>query len=147
MGIRTRSSLLAALALLTTASHAGAAEGYVVVVNAAHDGNAISRETLSALFLREATRWGDGTDVQVVDQSLKSEVRAAFSSDALGMTPLAVMNHWHQELRAGRSRRPPRVKETDAEVVEFVAGDAGAIGYVSVDAPLDSRVKALSIVN
>jgi hypothetical protein len=41
--------------------------------------------------------------------------------------------------------RPPIVKETDADVVAFVASNSGSIAYVSEDAVLPANVKVLKI--
>jgi ABC-type phosphate transport system substrate-binding protein len=84
---------------------------------------------LADVFLRRATRWSDGGPIQVVDQSLKSEVRVEFTEEVLELTSMAVMSYWQQQLLRG-GERPPAVKPSDAEVLEFVAKTRGAIGYV-----------------
>ena len=45
----------------------------------------------------------------------------------------AVANYWQRQIFSGRGTPPP-IKESDAEVIAFVAANPGAIGYVSADA-------------
>lgn len=119
---------------------------FVVVVNALHAGTAIRREELSNIFLRRAERWGDGRPIEAADQSLRSEVRAAFSRHVLHLEPGAVLQYWQSRLQRGTGLRPPPVKKSDAEVIEWVGGAVGRIGYVAPGVALGERVKAVSVV-
>jgi len=148
MTSRFRAASVAAIVLCAAiaAPAAGWAEGYRVVVNAEHPGDAVSRGVLADVFLKRATRWGTGTPIQVVDQSLKSEVRVEFTESVLGLSSMAVMSYWQQQLLRG-GERPPTVKRSDAEVIEFVASTRGAIGYVSERATSLEGVKVLKVVD
>jgi ABC-type phosphate transport system substrate-binding protein len=122
----------------------GSQGSYLVVVHPDVQGAAISLATLEALFLKESDRWGDGTPVVPVDQSLQSAVRERFSREVLGKSPREALSYWRMQISAGV--RPPPVKETDAEVLRFVAETEGAIGYVSVSADAGSAgVKVLAV--
>lgn len=134
-------AILGAVAALPAAAWG---EGYRVVVHADHPGDAVTRDVLADVFLRRATRWGHGTPIHVVDQSLKSDVRVEFTEEVLRLSSMAVMSYWQQQLLAG-GERPPAVKASDAEVLDFVATTPGAIGYVSAGANLED-VKVLQIV-
>jgi len=117
---------------------------YLVVVHPRVEGTAIPLATLRSLFLKESDRWGDGTAVVPVDQSLQSDVRERFSHDVLGKSTREALGYWRMQISAGI--RPPQVKETDAEVLEFVADTEGAIGYVSTDADVaGAAVKVLTV--
>jgi len=117
-----------------------------VIVNPSVPGDRMTRATLASVFLSETSRWGDGKLVQAVDQSVQSSARAAFSNDLLGRPVAAVQNHWLRQVTAGGAR-PPLVKETDADVFEFVRTNPGAIGYVSAGYPTDARVRVVSVVD
>jgi hypothetical protein len=41
--------------------------------------------------------------------------------------------------------KPPIVKESDADVLEYVRATAGAIGYLSEDYPTDAGVKVVPV--
>ncbi len=51
---------------------------------------------------------------------------------------------WQQQIFSGKDV-PPEKKKSDAEVIEFVSANPGAIGYVSVSASLGDGVKAVSV--
>jgi len=123
-------------------SHAGSR--VKVIVNPSVTGEKISRGQLAAVFLRETTRWGNGLPIQAVDQSTQSPARAAFSNDMLARPVAAVQIHWVRQLSNGGGK-PPVVKESDAEVLEYVRATAGAIGYLSEDYPTDAGVKVVPV--
>ena len=139
--------ILAVLMLLPLAGQnpVVAASGFQVVVHPDVEGTRIPRAALSSIFLREAPRWADGELVQPVDQSMRSEVRAAFCREVLAVSVDELKRLWHQKILAGVM--PPPVKATDAEILAYVAGKKGAIGYISVDTPLPPSVKTVAIVD
>ena len=64
--------------------------------------------------------------------------------DVLGRNSHEVLNYWLKQINKGT--RPPNVMESDVDVLEYVAGTPGAIGYVSAATALDGRhVKILRI--
>ncbi len=117
---------------------------FQVIVHAEVEGTQIPRAVLSSIFLKEATRWGNGRTVAPVDQSLRSKVRAAFSEHVLKKPVDGVQALWHRKMIQGV--RPPIVKSSDEEVIGYVAETEGSIGYVSLSAPLPPTVRVLTIV-
>jgi ABC-type phosphate transport system substrate-binding protein len=135
-----------ALGVRFLAGTAAAADpGFQIVVNVAVQGRKIPRETLALIFLKKATRWGDGSRVVPVDQSTRSEVRARFSKDVLGQTIDGIQNFWSQQMAEGTF--PPPVKASDAKVLEYVASTPGAIGYVSAGVDLPTDVRSVQVVD
>jgi ABC-type phosphate transport system substrate-binding protein len=118
---------------------------FQVIVHPEVEGTQIPRAVLSSIFLKEATRWGNGRTVAPVDQSVRSEVRAAFSEHVLKKPVDGVQAFWHRKMIQGV--RPPIVKSSDEEVVDYVAKTEGSIGYVSLSAPLPPTVRAVTIVD
>jgi ABC-type phosphate transport system substrate-binding protein len=118
---------------------------FLVIVNVGHEGAAIQRGEVANIFLRKAVRWGDGRAIDPADQSLSSDVRATFSRRVLLLEPRAVLQYWQSQLQRGGAR-PPAVKKSDADVVEWVGKALGRIGYVKADAQLSEDVKAVSIL-
>jgi ABC-type phosphate transport system substrate-binding protein len=104
----------------------------------------MSRQVLSAVFLGKAARWGDGTRITPVDLSAMSPVRATFSESILGMPTIAVRRYWEQRLMAGAGS-PPMVKASEEAMIDAVAANEGAIGYVSQDLPVPETVKVLLV--
>jgi hypothetical protein len=79
-----------------------------------------------------------------LDQSTRSEVRAAFSTGIHKQPLQAIESYWQKQIFSGRTV-PPFVKVGDAEVMAYVASNASAIGYVAGSATLVSGVKAVKI--
>lgn len=132
--------LLAWLAPVTLAQ-----EALAVIANPGVPGGQIKRETVLAVFLRQMTRWSDGSMIKPVDQSARAPLRATFSQQVLGQSVASVTNYWAQQITSGKGPPPP-VKTSDAEVIAYVKANAGAIGYVAVGSLAeDSGVKVLKL--
>lgn len=133
------------LAVLLAAAAPAAAQdpGYKVVVHPSNPGAVIRKPMLAGIFLGKNQRWGDGSPIVPVDQSAQSAVRAKFVRDVMNQSVAAVMTYWSRQISGGM--RPPVVKSTDKDVVEFVAKNAGSIGYVSSGATLPPTVKLLKV--
>ena len=119
-----------------------AAESYKVVVNNANPATALDRREVSALFLRRASRWSDGTPVLPVDGP-DSAPRESFSKDVHGRKTAAVKSYWLQVIFSGRGVPPPE-KTSDKDVIAYVKANSGAIGYVSATAAVDD-LKVLTV--
>jgi len=115
------------LALLDSGAPAVADQGFLIVVHSDVKGGQIPREALSLIFLKKAPRWGDGSSVAPVDQSLRSQ------------------GFWHKQMASGVA--PPPVKSSDEEVLSYVASTPGAIGYVSSGVSLPSGVRTIIVID
>ena len=120
---------------------------FTLVASPSNPLSSVKRQELAKLFLRKSTRWSDGRAALPVDQSLRSPVRTAFTKAVLAVEGMsqtsAVESYWLQQVYSGRGTPPP-VKNTDADVIAFVAANDGALGYVSAKADVGS-VKVLTI--
>ncbi len=146
--MRKAQALLASVGLLVLAASAPPAEGGVlrVIVSASNGVSSLPRERVADMFLKKVTTWEDGTPVASVDQSLASGVRGRFSKEILDRSASAVQRYWEERIFSGRGQPPP-IKRSDEEVIEFVEGNVGAIGYVSEAVSLTRRVKVLRITD
>lgn len=144
-----RRALLSVLALAVLAAGAlpvvSADASFRVIVHPQVKGSQIPRAALTSIFLKQAPRWGDGTAVRPVDQSVRSVVRKSFSGDVLQQGIVEVQVYWQRKMTAGVV--PPPVKTSDEEIVSFVASTPGAIGYVSAATALPDSVKTVEITN
>jgi ABC-type phosphate transport system substrate-binding protein len=138
-------SLLAAAFLAGGTPVASADATFRVIVHPQVKGSQIPRASLSSIFLKQAPRWSDGSTVAPVDQSVRSPVRKAFSSDVLQQGLVEVQVYWQRKMASGMT--PPPVKSSDEEIVSFVASTPGAIGYVSSGTPLPDSVREVVVVN
>src|SRR4051812_4752136 len=135
---------LAAL-LAAFASFAEEPAGVRVIVNPANGETSLSREQLSRLFLRKQTNWPSGGAVDPVDQRAASAAREKFVQWAHHKSASALAYYWQQQVFSGRGSPPPE-RAGDAEVIEYVAQNPGAVGYVSASAKL-SGVKLLAVTD
>src|SRR4051812_48503398 len=103
---------------------------FVVIVNNANDSTRLDRKMVADIFLKKQTHWKNDQAIQPVDQNKTSSVRQRFSEDALGRSVAAVRTYWNQLVFSGRGVPPPELA-SDRDVVRYVAGHEGAIGYVS----------------
>jgi ABC-type phosphate transport system substrate-binding protein len=143
-----RRAFILALALGTAASASPSVSADVpfrVIVHPQVKGSQIPRAALSSIFLKQAPKWGDGSPVQPIDQSVQSSVRKSFSADILQQGIVAVQVYWQRKMSNGVV--PPPVKTSDEEVVAYVASTPGAIGYVSAATPLPDSVKPVEVTN
>lgn len=134
-----------AFALLLPGLPSSAADpGFKVVVNEANITNSITPEQLSRVFLKQVNWWVDGAATLPVDQVSKSKVREAFSKKILDRDVNAIKSHWQRQIFSGRGVPPPE-KTSDAEVLEFVKTNPGAVGYVASSAALPTGVRELVV--
>jgi ABC-type phosphate transport system substrate-binding protein len=138
-------SVVAGLVLFaSTFGHASDAPApFKVIVNPSLSGRAVSRQALAQVYLGGAGRWSNGSAISSVDLSSTSPIRQAFAEQVLGMSIDALKVHWLRKIATGE--RPPLSKATDEEVIAFVAGHAGGVGYVSVATEIPPTVREVSI--
>ena len=143
-----RLTMLGLVLILAGASRAPAADEFVVIVHPSVVGSSVKRTDLAAVFLRKAARWTGGGGLAVpIDQSGTSPVRKAFSEAVIQQPVAQVVQYWQKQMFSASRLTPPPVKGSDAEVIAFVAKNAGAVGYVAAGIPLPPEVKTLSVVD
>ncbi len=125
---------------------AAAQDPVQVIVHADNPASTLSVREVSDLFLKKAGAFADGTKATPVDLAEKSEVRGAFSRWVHRKTTTAVKAYWQQMIFSGRGVPPPE-KNSTAEVMAFVRGQRGGIGYVPQGTPLGSGVKAVTVTD
>ncbi len=141
-----RAALIGTLALVGLASRALATEaeaGFQVIVHPSVAGKTITKAALADIFMGKAHRWADGRDVLPVDLSATSPVREAFSRACLGMPTEGVRLYWMRRISSGA--QPPLSRKTDEDVIAYVAGHPGAVGYIATGLALPETVKAVVI--
>jgi ABC-type phosphate transport system substrate-binding protein len=120
------------------------ARSWVVIVNRANPTDEVQHDDLARLFLKKMRKWPDGKIVQPVDLSLSSAIRSQFAMDALGMQLGVVRDYWMKQTLSGADV-PPFVKNSEADVLEYVKSEAGAVGYVSATLQLPAEVKVVKV--
>lgn len=125
------------------ATESAAQPTFVVIVHASNPQTKLTQAEISKLFLKKLKVWPQ-TNIPAlpVDQLETAAVREQFSQKILEKKVPALKAYWQKEIFSGRSVPPPE-KESDAEVLKYVADNAGAIGYVTPATELDPAKVAI----
>ncbi|HEY7514743.1 MAG TPA: hypothetical protein VIC87_09705 [Vicinamibacteria bacterium] len=133
---------------ITLGSFASAAEvsdaPFQLIAHPSVAGSSVPRDVVAGIFLKKVQRWADGQSIEPVDLTATSVVRESFSESVLGMPVAGVRVYWMDRMSKGLW--PPRTKETDADVIGYVASRPGGIGYVAAGTPLPPSVKVLKVL-
>jgi ABC-type phosphate transport system substrate-binding protein len=134
--------LLASLALRSVLLAQEA--GYKVIVHESNPLTSISAGDLSKVFLKKVSHWSNNNPARPVDLPDSSPVREKFSRDIHKKALSAVLAYWQQQIFSG-SGLPPAEKGNDAQVMEYVKENPGAVGYVSASATLANGLKVMKV--
>jgi ABC-type phosphate transport system substrate-binding protein len=139
-------TILAAVVLAAATTSASGAQEFQVIVHPSVQGTRISKTSLSALFTGKTFRWGDKSQALPVDQSAKTPVRRAFTTTVIGLSLGELQLYWQRRVSTEHVFPPP-IKDSDEEVLAFVAKNAGAIGYIGPDTPVPDSVRVIAVVD
>ncbi len=109
---------------------AASAPPYQIIVNPTNPAASVERKFLEDAFLKKTTTWPSGDVIRPVDLAPDSATRNRFSRDVLNRSVEAVKSYWQQRIFSGRDVPPPELDHDD-DVVKFVLGHPGGVGYVS----------------
>lgn len=129
-------SLLAASLSISSFCYADVA----VVVNSAN-ASAVSDSEISRVFLGKLKKFSSGDSVTPVNSKMGGAVRNEFEQKVLRKSSSQVKAYWSKLVFSGKGK-PPKEFGSDAEVLQFVAANPGAIGYVDA-ASVNDTVKVL----
>jgi hypothetical protein len=132
--------LLTAILITTVATHA---QAYKVIVNPQNPVTSLSVGEASNFFLKKTSKWANGEKIVPIDLKADSPIREAFTKNVHKKTVGTIKSYWQQYVFAG-SGTPPIEKNTDAEIIDYVKKNVGAIGYISATADV-SEVKVVTI--
>jgi ABC-type phosphate transport system substrate-binding protein len=120
--------LIAAL-LLPALTPAMAADDFVIIVNK-DNGDAVDRELVTKIYRGEVKSWPAGGSVVPVALPEDNALRVAFDKEVLRKSPSQSKALWAQLTFTGKAL-PPRMADTENDVVKIVTESKNAIGYVS----------------
>lgn len=119
---------------------AGAHAEVTVIVNAANPAS-LDDDVIASLFLGQVRSYPGGGDALPINQPGSGAVAQEFAAKYLKKTPPQLKAYWSKQVFTGVGR-PPKELEGDEAVMNFVAANPGAIGYVEAS-KLIAGVKAL----
>ncbi len=114
----------------------------IVIANPSVKADSVSKSDLRDVFTGNATSLPDGS--RVVPILLKAgTVQAEFLQAFIGKSDTAYRAGWRSLVFSGQASMPKSL-DGDAAVVDFVAHNPGAIGYISKATPHEG-VKVLTV--
>jgi ABC-type phosphate transport system substrate-binding protein len=143
--MKRATSIVAVLALAAVVSSPALAGDLVVIANPSVTIDSMPGKELRRIFFKQTTRWPDGSTAKPIDQSMTSDVRRVFSREVLQRNLASVESFWNGQVFSGRGTPPPTA-QSDAEVLAYVRGTPGAVGYVSSSAST-SGVRVITITD
>lgn len=120
--------LLFACALVLMAIPANSGQPALVICNSSVPHDSLSSGDIQQIFLGRKTRWADDQKISFVLLK-EGEIHAEFLKTYLSRTPSQYQAFWRKMVFTGQSGLPPSFS-TPEEVLNYVAGTPGAIGYV-----------------
>ena len=105
------------------------AADYVVIANKGVSTGSLSKSELQSIFLGEKTKWDDGKHITIVILEA-GDINKSFLQDIVEKTPSQYENYWKKLIFTGKATAPKSINEM-SKVIEFIAGQQGAIGYVA----------------
>ncbi len=122
-------ALCCAIALIAPIAPVLAAGDFVIIVNKDNN-NAVSQEFAAKVYRGEAKSWEGGGSVTAVALPEDNAVRGSFDKEILGKSPSQSKALWAQMTFSGKAT-PPKMAESEADVIKIVSENKNAIGYVS----------------
>ena len=118
--------------------------GIAVIANKSNKQHAVSRKMVADMYLGKMKHFSNGRSVKPVDQPQGSSLRKKFYRSVLGMSESELNRYWAKRKYSGKGKPPMRLS-TDAEVLDWVASNPEAIGYID-GRSLNGKVKVLLIL-
>lgn len=114
----------------------------LLIVNNSVAQTSISKDQVQLIFLGKMKKWENGEKIRV--GTLKDgAVHESFLNEYVDKTPSKYSSYWKIKIVSGTGI-PPKMFDTEEKMVEFIAENKGAVGYISADTPHEN-VKTLMI--
>lgn len=119
------------MALVLTGVMTAQAGNVIVIANKNVGSATLSKAEVQNIFLGRTVMWPDGKKMNpgVLKGGATHE---NFLSNMLGKNESQFDTFWKQAIFTGKGR-PPKAAAGEAEMVQFVAGTDGAVGYIDSD--------------
>lgn len=114
---------------------ASAADGLIaVIVNRNNPVVTLSEPEIRKIYNNNTLEWPDGTPITIYDLSIQDNLRTTFSERILGKPAYIVAEEWAHLKITNQAKNPPLTVKSQTLIIRRVAGEKGAIGYVSLSA-------------
>lgn len=121
---------------------AGSTGDVLIIANKDVPENSVSMNEIKNIFTGKKTRWSNNEKINFVLTG-SDETHRQFLQTYIRRTPQQFSRYWKKQVFTGKGRKP-RGFNAEEDVIEYVAGTPGAIGYISTDS-ISNKVKVLGI--
>ena len=97
----------------------------------------ISDADIKKIYLGKSSKFPNDMQAEPLDQKEGSDVRQQFLDAAVGKSEPQMKSHWSRLIFTGKGV-PPKSLDSDAAVIDAVAADPKAIGFVDSSAVTDA---------
>jgi len=111
-----------------------------VIVNPANS-DTLSKDEIARLYMAKARTFSNGVAAAPIDLPEGSALRLEFDDKVLGKEENQLKSYWSRLIFTGKAV-PPRVANSDAEVIDIVKSNKDAIGYINAGS-VDSSVRVV----
>ena len=115
-----------------------------IIVNINNPVRKLSRASVRQIFMGQKSRWPHNSRIQVADYKADFTIRRSFSEFWLNQSPYQVYRSWLRVSLSGQAL-PPHILGSEQDLVNFIANNSNAIGYISDDTPVPANVKVIHI--
>ena len=122
---------------------ASANAGFTVVANLDAGLNEISITELKKLYLKKVPLLPNGKPVIVAGLE-RGDARNEFIKNVLRRSDASLHAYWSRLMFSGRAD-PPKLFQTDVELLEYIRRTPGAIGFVDSSVSLGDNVTSVSL--
>ncbi len=142
--------LLAVVFIITMTSFAPVAPELAIIVNKENPVEKLTTGEVKLYWLRKIKkRWPElNKNIKPVDRKTKNADQDAFYAKVLGMSASDVETYFNaKQYESGE--KPQDKFASDADIIDFIAEEAGAIGFVntaSLTPEIKARVKVVLII-
>ena len=125
------------IGLILSALFSISAQAEVAVIVNPANGNAIDDDLISKLYLGKAKKFPDGSSATPLDQEEGTAIRGTFMEAKVGKSEKQMKAYWSRLVFTGGGV-PPENLASDQAVIDKVASDASAIGYIDAGSVTDA---------
>lgn len=139
-------TLLAVLVFCSFTQKAPHGAGIAVIVNKDNPVNELSASEVKLYWLRKIKkRWPEiNKNIKPADRKNKCPEQETFYHKVLGMSAIDVETYFIQK-QYDNAEKPQDKFNNDADIIEFVASEPGAIGFINKNS-VNSSVKVVLMV-
>lgn len=145
--MRVVMQLIITLVLCAVATdRALAGDTIAVIVNINNPVNSITNSDLRKIYEDRMLKWADGMPIIVYDLAVNDPMREVFSQAIFDMPSEKIAELWAHLKITNQAKNPPINIKNEYAIMKMVSVEAGAIGYVSLNATKGVEIQGFKIV-